>query len=502
MKRQSVNKHSLLLLLTGLFLWVTRPASAQYVMDKKVVPGSSLFPSIHQPTDKKLIQTSSRLQWAYVKNNIAAMQIRHPYLDGVAASMNGSFAKDYLMMRGDRLWTADDVQLETVSQIKWGTYTDNFVILYFGDSLAPDFFNDRKWSVITHNAGMVSKMIAAGGFKGVFLDNENYYEGSRGWKYDPSWYQGHTLEQVKAQCRQRGHEFMKALQAHVLNSLTVLDFIWFGDHWNNYDATSGRQLLWLSFKDGMLDAARAKDVLVDGNEMAYYYQESTMFTDIYNEFRQHKFPKYGAADLQEKYKKQVQIGHGIYPSLYYGVYKWPHTYSANEHDMWWENQLYNALLTADKYVWIWTEPDENWWEDGPPLFTPAFTEIAKKVRANLKKQQGLPYDLVKYGTNWQGNLVTPAQKWHVANAPAITITTPSNTVETNGNFTIKTNVSGQTSRVEFFINSMRVGIDSTAPFTAGITLLAPGTYTLFARAFDRQNAHTTSAPVTITVRPE
>jgi len=295
---------------------------------------------------------------------------------------------------------------------------------------------------------------------------------------------------------------MTALQAHVLPPLTVLDFIWFGDHWNKYDTTSGRQLLWLSFKDGMLDATREKDVLVEGNEMAYYYQESTMFTDIYTEFRQHKFPKYGAVDLQEKYKKQVQIGHGIYPSLYYGVYKWPHIYSANEHDIWWENQLYNALLTTDKYVWIWTEPGENWWKEGPLLFTPAFTEIAKRVRVNLKKQQGLPYDLVKYGANWPGNLVTPAEKWHVANSPTITIATPSATAATNGSFTIKTTVPGQTSRVEFFINSMRVGIDSTGPYTANITRLAPGTYTLFARAFDRKNEHTTSAPVTITVRPK
>ncbi|MBO0936654.1 hypothetical protein J2I47_08875 [Fibrella sp. HMF5335] len=500
MKTQGVKRLSWLL--SSFFLWVAGPAVAQYVMDRKTVPGSSLFPAVHQSTDKKLIQTSASLQWAYVNDNIAAMQARHPYLDGVAASMNGNFAKDYLMLRGDRLWTEDDVQLKTVSAIKWGRYTDNFVILYFGDSLSLDFFDDRKWSIITQNAGMVSKMIRAGGFKGVFLDNENYYEGSHGWKYDPSWYQGHSLGQVKARCRQRGHDFMTALQAHVPNPLTVLDFIWFGDHWNNYDTTAGRQLLWLSFKDGMLDAARLNDILVDGNEMAYYYQESTMFTDIYTEFRRHRFPAYGATDLQDKYKKQVQIGHGIYPSLYYGVYKWPHTYSPAEHDRWWENQLYNALLTTDKYVWIWTEPDENWWKEGPPLFTPAFTDIAKRVRATLKKQQGLSFDLVKYGANWQGNLVTPAEKWHVSRSPTITITAPSATAKTNGTFTISTAVSGQTSRVEFFINSMRVGIDSTAPYTTRVTQLAPGTYTLFARAFDRANEHTTAAPVIITVRPK
>ncbi|MCY7358114.1 MAG: Ig-like domain-containing protein, partial [Rudanella sp.] len=132
----------------------------------------------------------------------------------------------------------------------------------------------------------------------------------------------------------------------------------------------------------------------------------------------------------------------------------------------------------------------------------AFTDTAERVRAKLKKQQGLPYDLVKHGTNWQGNLVTPAEKWHVAHSPTITITAPSATAETNGSFTIKTNVSGQTSRVEFFINSMLVGIDSTAPYTANVTQLAPGAYTLFARVFDRKNEHTSSAPVIITILPK
>lgn len=486
-------------LIASMIIHSAVPISAQYVMNKKVVNGNYINPNLHHPSDKKLIQTSSTLQWDFVKNNIGSMESRHPYLDGVAASMNGNFSRDYLMLRGDKLWTEDDVQLSTVSQIKWGKYTENFVILYFGDSLDFDFFNNSKWSTIIRNAGMISKMVKAGRFKGVFLDNENYFNDSHGWKYDSAWYRGYSFEQVKSRCRERGKEFMVALQSNVSDPLVIIDFIWFADHWNDYDKDNSRQILWLAFKDGMLEAARAGDIHVDGNEMAYYYQETTMFTDIYNEFRLHKFRKYGGSDLQDKYKTQVQIGHGIYPSLYYGLFnRWPHTYSNAEHDMWWKHQLYNALLTSDKYVWIWSEKWDWWGDDELPL-TPNFSSIIGEVKAKINNQQSLHFDLVNNNDNWKINLVLPTEKWHVATSPTVSITSPANKFKAKKKITIKTMVSDNASKVEFYANSMRVGIDSTAPYSVKVSGLAKGTYTIFARAFDSKNNHTTSAPVIITV---
>lgn len=498
MKKKKMNLNFLLLLIAGITIYTIQPLSAQYVMDKSIVKGSTINPNSYRTANKKLIQTSSSLQWSFVKDNISSMESRNPYLDGVAASMNGSFSRNFLMLSGDKLWTEDDVQLSTVSKIKWGRYTDNFVILYFVDSLDLGFFNNNKWSTIIHNAGMVSKMVKAGRFKGIFMDDENYFKGSHGWQYNPDWYPGYTFEQVKAKCRERGKEFMQALQSNVSDPLVVLDFIWFGDHWNNYDMNNGRQILWLAFKDGMLEAARTGDVLVDGNECAYYYPETVMFTDIYNEFRLHKFTKYGAADLQDKYKAQVQIGHGIYPSLYYGRFRWPHTYTDEEHDAWWKHQLYNSLLTSDKYVWIWSER-WDWWGDGGLALTPNFASIIGEVKSKLNNQQSLNYDLVKYGTNWKGNLVTPAEKWHLATSPTISITSPVNKSTTKSNITIKTSVSDNASKVEFYINSMLVGVDSIAPYSVKVSGLAKGMYTILARVFDSKKEHTTSAPIIITV---
>ena len=56
------------------------------------------------------------------------------------------------------------------------------------------------------------------------------------------------------------------------------------------------------------------------------------------------------------------------------------------------------------------------------------------------------------------------------------------------------------SKVEFYLNSMRVGIVDTPPYSLKVSGLKKGTYTLFARIFDGNvEDHTTSAPVIFTV---
>lgn len=493
-----LKKECLILLIANFTIFTTLSLSAQFIQEKPVVKALTINPAL-QSSSKKLIQTSNNLLWRFVKDNISMMEARHPELSGVATGINGPFDKNFLMLRGDKLWTDEDVQLNIVSQIKWGRYTDNFVVLYFGDSLDFDFFNDAKWSTIISNAGMVSKMVKAGRFKGVFFDNENYFEPSHAWQYDSAWYRGHSFEQVKAKCRERGNAFMKALQSNLSGPITILDFFWFGDFWNDYDKNNSREILWLPFMDGVLEAARPGDILVDGNEAAYWYQETSMFTDIYNEFRVNRFPKYGGSDLQDKYKTQVQIGHGIYPSLYYDKFeRWPFKHTAEEQDTWWRHQLYNSLLTTDEYVWIWSEK-WDWWGNGGMALTPNFSSIITEVKSKINNQQSLHFDLVNHSDNWKINLVKPVEKWHTATSPTVAITSPASKSRAKKKITIKTRTSGNTSKVEFYINSMRVGIDSTAPYSIKVPDLAKGTYTIFARAFDTKNEHTTSAPVIITV---
>jgi hypothetical protein len=96
-------------------------------------------------------------------------------------------------------------------------------------------------------------------------------------------------------------------------------------------------------------------------------------------------------------------------------------------------------------------------------------------------------------------LVKPTKKWHTAESPAVTITNPVSKFRAKRKFTINTSASDNTIKVEFYINSMRVGIDTTAPFAFKVDRLPKGNYTIFARAFDSKNEHTTSAPVILNI---
>ena len=58
---------------------------------------------------------------------------------------------------------------------------------------------------------------------------------------------------------------------------------------------------------------------------------------------------------------------------------------------------------------------------------------------------------------------------------------------------------GSVSRVSFYRGSTLISTDNTSPYSATLSNLAVGTYTLTARATDNQNVVTTSTAVTIRV---
>lgn len=504
MKYKLVGTRTIISIGLILISYSIQPLYAQFIKEKKIIPGNSINPLGACLTDKKLIQSTNSLQWNFVEENISAMETSHPEIDGIALSMNGNFMRDYLILQGNKQWTDEDIQLSTVSRIKWNRFKDNFVILCLTDSVGLDLFNDEKWSIIMHNTRMVSKMVNAGHLKGVFLDNENYFEklGSFPWKFNPESYPNRTEEEVKAKCRERGKAFIQALQTNVSYPLVIMNFFWFGDYWNNYDSKTGRQFLYMSFMDGMVEASDKYTTFVEGNELAYYFTDTEMFTDIVNEYKHVRFTKYGAEELNKNYKTKLQVGHGIYPSLYYGRFKrWPHIYTDEENSKWWEHQLYHSLLTTDKYVWIWSEK-WNWWNDGAATqeLPIDFISIIWAAKEKLKNQEGLDFDMIDSRPMWKENLVKPSEKWKFGEMPKIIIKNARNNISENGDIIIKTKAFGETNKVEFYVNSIRVGIDSTKPYSTKVFGLKSGKYTIFARVFNSQNEHTTSSPKVVTIK--
>ena len=87
--------------------------------------------------------------------------------------------------------------------------------------------------------------------------------------------------------------------------------------------------------------------------------------------------------------------------------------------------------------------------------------------------------------------------------PTVQITSPANgaSFSAPATFTIQATATddGTIGQVEFFVGTTLVGADTSAPFSATVTNLPAGNYTITARATDNQRASTTSSPVTITV---
>jgi RHS repeat-associated protein len=89
--------------------------------------------------------------------------------------------------------------------------------------------------------------------------------------------------------------------------------------------------------------------------------------------------------------------------------------------------------------------------------------------------------------------------------PAVSLTSPANNavLGTGRTATLAATAadSDGIAQVEFYRGSLLMATDTTAPYTFDWTDLPNGTYTLTAKAYDVLGAVTTSAPVTLTVRP-
>lgn len=90
--------------------------------------------------------------------------------------------------------------------------------------------------------------------------------------------------------------------------------------------------------------------------------------------------------------------------------------------------------------------------------------------------------------------------------PTVSITSPASGSSFAAPTTISLSASasdadGSVTKVDFYAGTTLIGSDSTSPYTIGWANAAPGTYAVTAKATDNAGAVTTSASVTVTLRP-
>ena len=93
----------------------------------------------------------------FVRDNIREME-KQPF-DGIILRTKGF---DHIF--DIRPWQADKLQpqLDTLAQIKWGSFQDNFLTLYAANKREMNWFNDENWKIIEENLKLFSLAMKMG----------------------------------------------------------------------------------------------------------------------------------------------------------------------------------------------------------------------------------------------------------------------------------------------------------------------------------------------------
>ncbi|MHC4544083.1 MAG: hypothetical protein ACYTDW_07765 [Planctomycetota bacterium] len=354
-----------------------------------------------QRLKKKIIEYGWDVPYPdFVRDNIRQMEKR-PF-EGIIFRTKGF---DHIF--DTRPWKQDKLQpqLDTLAQIKWKKFTDNFLTLYAASKWKMDWFNDEHWNVIVENMKLFSLAVRSGNCVGVCFDPEPY--GTDPWVY-PGSYKDKSFDQVCEQVRRRGRQFIIALQEHMpeIRVLSLFQLGLFGHVVDEPDTRIRQEKLrkqWMpllpAFCIGMLEGAAPGTILIDGNESAYYYENHHKFYQDYHLIRQRAqtlIPK----ELRKKYNSQVQAGMALYIDQTLGKrteQTISQSMSSDQQLKFFEHNVYYALTTSDEYVWCYSER-MNWWL--PPekvkkdrILPPGVEQALISARQKYEQGKPLGYDI-------------------------------------------------------------------------------------------------------------
>ncbi|MCX6352869.1 MAG: T9SS type A sorting domain-containing protein [Bacteroidetes bacterium] len=274
------------------------------------------------------------------------------------------------MFSHEKVTQADiQAQLDTLKKIKWTKFTDNFIWVFTADASTIsdfDWFNDSQWININNNAALLSKVVNEAGLKGIFFDTENYYGALHPWCIGKK-YQGKTYAAIGKKVRQRGKEFMTALQTEK-KDIRILSLLFYG--YLAKDSTDVYSPLAKFFFDGMLEGMNSQSQIIDGEE-GQYWSNTTYQFPYWTDYTKNIVPKSGgiATGLDSIYKMRVATSAGIFNNQMLGLdCKQTGLDCSNKLDSttrlrWVEHNVYNALLNNDEYVWLYNQGESNWWRN-------------------------------------------------------------------------------------------------------------------------------------------
>jgi hypothetical protein len=284
------------------------------------------------------------------------------------------------------------------------TLTHNFLVLY-GES-AMRWTSDADWKIVLEHVRFCARAAKAGRL-GILWDPEPY-EARNPWYFDDQ-PDRKTIpfETYARTVKTRGQEFIQAIQDEY-PGVTILSLRQLSDFqtgspfsarlFGEVDRAKRAEILrdsffslHIPFTDGML-AGMADDVsLHDGNEDAYYYTTALDFYRLPTQLRT-EGRVLMSEGVRKKFDANFKVGHAV--SVDYTAGRWKKLgpfppeltgqaaeLTSAERAQWFEHNVYHALASSDRYVWIYAE-DMSWWreEKVPPGYREAIVSAQEKRR--------------------------------------------------------------------------------------------------------------------------
>ena len=295
--------------------------------------------------------------------------LQHLPFDGLTVRAI-NFSNAFLFNAPSEAAVAENV--EAMSKIKWGKFTDNFMYLAPGYGLgALDWFDDKAWAndgYILRNVRALARMGQAGKCKGILFDPEA--GGHLLWEFEKQPRRDEKgIAAMRAMVRQRGVQVVNAIESEMPDPV-FLTLFW-GDSYTAVariaEAKTPEEIdkivaeadygLLNDFMLGILEGAGRGTMIVDGNEHSYFtkdfagYESARQFI---HETMQGAVPK----DQRSKYRAQVRAGHAIYADIHSNTREQAYAstfMTPAERAQAIEWVVYQALRSSDKYVWFYNQ---------------------------------------------------------------------------------------------------------------------------------------------------
>ena len=291
----------------------------------------------------------------------------------------------------NRKWDRAEVagELAALAAIRWEKFTDNFICMYAASSM--DWCRDADWENVLHNVGLCAEAARLGRCRGVCFDAEPY--GENPWYYPK---QAHAGEKSFADyctvVRRRGAQFMARIQEELPSPVVHTFFLLslFGD---DQDLADNQYGLLPSFLNGMLDAATPGTIITDGNESSYYYTDGIQYVKARRAILRAGRGPLVAAGNRGKYRAQLQCSQALYVDHLFDM-RTQKNISAymtpEQRARWFEHNVFWALTTSDRYVWLYSEKMSWWKNEGLP---PGLEQAVISARAKVAAGKPLGFDL-------------------------------------------------------------------------------------------------------------